>query len=99
MLKRWLCGAVIARHQSNAAALDVGCAAVMGQLLVVKTTLPIAKVPGDALGVAVDISLCGGKNSIVIVSAAHGVRLGTSVVDHGGELATSRVDEPVGNLV
>lgn len=71
----------------------------MRQLLVVKATLAVAEVPSDALGVAINISFCGGENSIVIVSAAHGVRLGASVVDHGGELATSRIDEPVGNLV
>lgn len=82
----------------DAAALGVRWPSVVRQLLVVQATLAVAEVTNRALG-SVVITLGGGKYPVVIVPAAHGIRFSPRVTDHGRQLATSCVDEPVGDLV
>lgn len=45
-------------------------------------------------------AVCAANGGTVGCSAAvHCVRLGTSIVNHGRQLTTASVDEPVGNLI
>jgi hypothetical protein len=71
------------------------------KLFVVSGALSVTKRSnGLSLPVVKVASLCCGEHLHVTASSArHGVSFGASIVDHGWQLASSCIDEPIGDLV
>lgn len=101
--------------RSDASPLDVGGSATLAQgvqfLVVVAAFAITQRATGPGLSGGADV---GGAIVIAFGSGQHfggtagsdprtvggyGVRLGASIVHHGGQLPTASVDEPVGDLV